>query len=178
MPSKKEKLKLREIFLAAFVKEVLRNAYKPEKRTEEVLQAKRFTMPKTPSMIHSVKKPPQPKPLEMPLPPPPTKTPQQTINLGKITKFLMDPSVFAVECPGVGKHLLINRSGVIQTSSVTLNKEEIETLMREISQATRIPLATGLFKAAFQDLVITAILSDFIETKFMIQKRTPFQKFQ
>ncbi len=108
------------------------------------------------------------------------KVPQQTkregINLGKITQFLNDPAVLSVECPGPGKNLLLNRSGAIQASSMSLNKEEINSIVKEASVKARIPLTTGVFKAAFQNIIITAILSEYVGTRFLIQKKTPFQK--
>ena len=88
----------------------------------------------------------------------------------------MDPSVLSVECPGPGRNVLVNRSGVIQTTPLILNKEEIDELMDEISDKTRIPIVSGLFKAAFQDLIMTAVVSEFVGTRFMMQKMNPFQK--
>jgi hypothetical protein len=118
-----------------------------------------------------------------PMPVPPSKkgsrAPQagDTINLGKVTQLLIDPSVMSVECPGPGKNLLVNRSGAIQTASLILTKEEIDSLMEEISDKTRIPIMPGLFKAAFQDLMITAVVSDFVGSRFMIHKQTPFSRY-
>lgn len=99
------------------------------------------------------------------------------INLGKITSVLLDPAVFGVECQGPGKNLLVNRSGAIQAASLSLTKDEINMLMEEFSDKTRIPLVDGVFKAAFQDLILTAVVSDFVGTRFIIQKRLPFQRY-
>ena len=102
----------------------------------------------------------------------------KTINLGKVNANLSDPSVFSVESPGPGKNLIVNRAGKIQSSSSTLNKEEIDLIMKEVSDKTRIPLISGgVFRAAIKDLVITAVVSDYIGTRFLMQKRTPFQRF-
>jgi hypothetical protein len=100
-----------------------------------------------------------------------------TVNLGKISSVLIDPSVFSVECPGPNKNLLVNRSGSVQASSITLTVEEINAIMQNISDQTRIPITPGVFKAAVQDLVVTAVMSDFVGTRFMIQKRMPFQRY-
>ncbi|MFH1802769.1 MAG: hypothetical protein ABH864_04975 [archaeon] len=101
----------------------------------------------------------------------------ETINLGKLAGILIDPSVFSVECPGPYKNLLVNRSGSVQTSAVTLTNEEINAVMHNVSDQTRIPLTSGVFRAAIQDLVVTAVVSDFVGTRFVIQKRNPFQRF-
>lgn len=108
--------------------------------------------------------------------PPPTNN-QVTINLGKITQIISDPTVLGVECPGAGKNIMANRSGAIQTTAITLTKEEIDYLMQEISEKTRIPVIPGIFKAAINDLVITAVISEFVGTRFVIQKRTPFTRY-
>ncbi|MBU0977502.1 MAG: hypothetical protein KKD18_03735 [Nanoarchaeota archaeon] len=101
----------------------------------------------------------------------------ETVNLGKLAGILIDPSVFSVECPGPYKSLLVNRSGSLQTSGVTLTPEEINAVMHNISDQTRIPLTPGVFRAALQDLVITAVLSDYVGTRFVIQKRNPFMRY-
>jgi hypothetical protein len=102
---------------------------------------------------------------------------KESINLGKIASILKDPSVMSLECPGTGKNILVNRSGVIQTSPLTLNKEEINTLMQKFSEKTRIPIVTGLYKAVFSDLLITAVISDYVGTRFIIHKRTPYKQY-
>lgn len=100
-----------------------------------------------------------------------------SVNLGKVTSLLRDPSVFSVECPGPTKNVLVNRAGSIQTTPLTLTKEEINSIMENVSEKTRIPLMSGIFKAAYQDIIITAVVSDFVGTRFIIQKMMPFQKY-
>lgn len=101
----------------------------------------------------------------------------ETVNLGKLAGILVDPSVFSVECQGPHKNLLVNRGGSIQTSEVTLTDEEINTMMHNISEQTRIPISGRVFRTAIQDLVVTAVISDFVGTRFVIQKRSPFQRY-
>ncbi len=101
----------------------------------------------------------------------------ETINLGKLASILQDPAVIGVECPGPYKNLIVNRGGSIQTSSVTLTPEEINTVMHNISEHTRIPITPGVFRAAVQDLLVTAVVSDFVGTRFLLQKRNPFQRY-
>jgi len=205
MPQKTKKRNVREAFLKHFVRALILNIPVPEiktttdiKHTETAKQPEQpFELPHKKSILHSPRlrmpkrseRHPLPKPLEtqpgkkppallQQKPSPPTQgVPQQSINLGKITQFLLDPSVLSIECPGPGKNVLVNRAGVIQTAPTVLTKEEIETLMNEISEKTRIPLISGLFKAAFQDLILTAVVSEFVGTRFMIQKMTPYQKY-
>jgi len=97
---------------------------------------------------------------------------QQLIpGLVKVNPILQDPSVSSVECPGPDKQLLINRRGVIETSAINLTKEEIQTILDEISYRTRIPLMQGAFKAAFDQYVLSAILSEFVGNRFVISRK-------
>ena len=92
----------------------------------------------------------------------------------KIYLILKDPSVTGVECPGPGKFILVNKSGRIQTTSLTLSEEDIDEIMSSISQKTRIPIISGVFKAVFGNFLIIAVISQFAGTRFIIQKRSPF----
>jgi type IV secretory pathway ATPase VirB11/archaellum biosynthesis ATPase len=89
----------------------------------------------------------------------------------KLDQFLQDPGVLTIECPGPEKPVVIYKDGVIQPTNVSLSLDEIESIMKEISDKTRIPLQRGTFKAALHKFVITAVMSDFIGTKFIIQKK-------
>lgn len=97
--------------------------------------------------------------------------------LDKLLYILKDPAVIAIESPGPDKNVLVNRSGAIQVAPLTLSKEETDTIMASLSQLTSIPLIKGVFKAAYQNLLITAVLSDFVGTRFIIQKRIPRMPF-
>lgn len=102
----------------------------------------------------------------------PSKPQQKTISgLPHINPLLADPAVQSLECTAPGKPLLVNKGGLIQATNFSLNQDEINTFMREISERTRIPLTQGLFKAFIGNLVITAVISDIIGTRFVIQKR-------
>lgn len=97
-------------------------------------------------------------------------------SLAKIDSLLNDPAVQTIECPGPGKQILVYKAGVIQTTNLLLSIEEINNIMKEISEKTRIPIISGIFKAAFGDLITTAVISDFVGTRFMIQKKSAIQQ--
>lgn len=89
----------------------------------------------------------------------------------KIDPIIRNPSVISLECPGPGKNIIVNTRGIMQTTSITLTKEEISDIMKEISEKTRIPLVSGVFKALFGDLLVLAVISEFVGTRFILQKR-------
>lgn len=105
-------------------------------------------------------------------------TASNQMNLGKVTQLLLDPSVISVECPGPAKNVLVNKAGKIQATPIQLTQDEIDNVIKEVSDKTRVPLVpSGLFKAAFQDLIMTAIVSELAGTRFVIQKRTPSRPY-
>ena len=69
------------------------------------------------------------------------------------------------------KPIIINKSGTILTTNITLSKNEIDSIIEEFSTKTRIPLIQGTFKALLGNLLITAVISEFVGTRFLIQKR-------
>lgn len=93
------------------------------------------------------------------------------ISTAKLTPLLLDPSVASIECSGHDKPLMLMRSGIAQTSLVVLNIKEIDELLKEISGKTRIPLLPGLFRALLGNLLVTAVISEQVGSRFFIQKR-------
>ena len=47
----------------------------------------------------------------------------------------------------------------------------MSAFLKDLSDKTRIPLLPGLFKVVFQNLIVTAVISEFVGTKFIIEKR-------
>lgn len=189
--------KFREVFLKSFVRGLIDQSYvppqpkeipeekveKPKKKVtieEREEEMQKSIMPKRPMKRLPTRMPMQKGKPAMQLPPlPPVQNVPvggEGINLGKLTSILKDPAVMSVECPGPGRNLLVNKGGMLQTTPVMLTKEEIDTLMQDISNKTRIPLIpSGLFRAAFQNLLVTSVISEFVGTRFIVRKRTPFE---
>lgn len=183
--------KLRKDFLEAFVRALITNSYKPQKddffpvvKVEEMKEeeSKFNATPEVPKLPPAPMVPAMPAADGLPsltsIPKPMPSAPDQgPIHLGKIAALLKDPSVFSIECSGPGKNVLVNRAGSVQTTPLQLTKEDIDTVMENFSDKTRIPLITGVFKAAYQDLLITAVVSEFVGTRFIVQKMMPFMKY-
>jgi len=107
-----------------------------------------------------------------PLPPPPP-PPPQIPAIDRLLNMLQDPSVLSVEAPGAGKNLILNKSGMMSIIQDTFTSDDINDIMEYFSEETRIPLAEGIFRAAYQNLLITAVLSEFGGSRFHIGKRAP-----
>ena len=142
-----------------------------ENKTEKILEYPVKIVPKK-SILKGVfydKKPiirPQQMPiLNLPIPQQPFGAKQYQkpdLELGRVNSMLGDPTVTGIECPGPMKNLVVNRRGRAETTDLSLSSEEIDVLMKEISEKTRIPLIYGVFKAVYQGLLITAVVSEFV----------------
>jgi len=96
----------------------------------------------------------------------------QTIDSFRRISFLIkNPAIQSIECFGAGKPLSIRKFGLNQTINLSLTADEINNIIKELSEKTKIPIVTGVFKVAFQNLLITAVISEFVGTRFIIQKR-------
>lgn len=95
-------------------------------------------------------------------------------SLSRIQSLLKDPTITTVECPGPGIPLTLARGSLVQSTPFHFSAEEIDRIIRDISERTHIPLSpTGIFKAAIGNVIITAVLSEFVGTRFIIQKKKP-----
>ena len=90
---------------------------------------------------------------------------------GKIEPLLRDPGILSIECPGPRRNIVINKYGIIQTISMNLEQQEINEIINEISKKTKIPIIQGTFRAAIGNIIITAIISEFVGTRFIIEKK-------
>ena len=88
----------------------------------------------------------------------------------RINRIFADPAVQSINCQGHNINILVSRLGAVQTTPISFTKEEIDDFMKNLSEKTRIPLLPGLFKVIFQNLIITAVISEFVGTKFIAER--------
>lgn len=89
----------------------------------------------------------------------------------KLNAILRDPYVNEIDCFGTDTPLIVKKSGITQKTQISLSIDEIYELIAEFSQKTRIPVINGRIKAALNNLVITAVFSENLGPKFIIQKK-------
>ena len=97
----------------------------------------------------------------------------QEFNLGKIETFLKDPLLQSIECQGPGKTILIKRYNQINSTRITLSQQEINQIINDFSKQAKIPTTGGILKAAVGNLVISAVISEFVGSRFIITKINP-----
>jgi hypothetical protein len=96
------------------------------------------------------------------------RNPQNVFN--KIIPLINNPSIISIESPGPNKNIIINKLGTIEVIPVILTKTEIDIILNDVSQKTRIPLNKGIFKVALGNLTITAVISDLVGSRFHMEK--------
>lgn len=97
-------------------------------------------------------------------------------SLSKLQILIKDPSVTEIECKGSGKDILVRKAGKIQRTKTNLTNAEINNIINDFSKITKIPVIGGTFKAAADNLILTAIISEILGPRFILQKRNPFQE--
>lgn len=154
---------LRNIFIKDFVREIILNY--PLTKTYEFLtkealkmSAQNFEQPQIRYAEQKVKYPAL----------------HGSLGLYKLKSFIIDPSVESIECPGPEKLVILTKNGMPTTTGLKLNDDEIKKIIKEFSEKTRIPIVPGVFKAALGNFVVTAVISDYVGTRFVIQKKNPF----
>ena len=100
----------------------------------------------------------------------------QQSTADKLNFLIKDPAVTEIECTGSDQPLLVKKGGSIQRTRVKLSVEEIYQLISEFSQKTKIPVIEGTFKAALSNVILTAVLSEILGPRFILQKKNPFQQ--
>lgn len=95
------------------------------------------------------------------------------LKYGKITTLLGDPSVSAIECPGPGKQINVFRGGQRQITRITLNAEEIGSILKKFSEEAHVPLMEGVFRVIVDNFSINAVISEIVGSKFILKKSSP-----
>jgi len=94
------------------------------------------------------------------------------MDLEKLNPLVSDPSIRSIHCDGPNKPLKIRReAGIkIQEIKITLNEDEINTLIQKFAVRTGQALKEPVFKATVGNLSLTAIVSEFAGSKFILTK--------
>lgn len=106
--------------------------------------------------------------IEIPKPEP--SPPPKNFNLGKLEPVLNDSFVSSIECQGAGKFLLVRKSNRVSVAKISLTEQEINEIINNFSKQAKIPLISGILKAAVGNLIISAVVSEAVGSRFIINK--------
>lgn len=126
----------------------------------------------TPSIQISVAPIPIQKPIAKPIaiPQAPITNTASGMNLGKIETLIRDNSVSSIECPGPEKRIIIKKNNQTISTDISLNKSEVDTIIKDFSEKARIPLIEGMLRARVANLQISAIVSKVSDSRWIITK--------
>jgi len=110
------------------------------------------------------------KPQAQPLP--------EGFTLGKLDPLIRDPSIQSIECSGPNKNILVKRYNRFNTTKIILNQADITDVIESFSSQAKIPIVGGILKAVVGGLIISAVISEFVGSRFIINKITPYSMIQ
>lgn len=137
---------------------------KPKMMPKPLIQQPELQKPTQPVKSINTSPTPQPRP--------------QGLVLGKLEPLLKDKSIQSLECPGPGKNVLIKRHNQINATKITLSQEDISNTINSFAQEAKIPVMGGILKAAVGDLIISAVISEFVGSRFILNKINPYNLIQ
>jgi len=94
------------------------------------------------------------------------------IDLGKLNPLIKDPLVVSIECSGTDEQVVVRGRMGVKKTNIILNKEEINQVIQKFSETAKIPVHDGILRMAKGRLVLSAIVSEIIGSKFIIRKMT------
>ncbi len=98
-------------------------------------------------------------------------------SIGKLDSLLKDPTIQSIECSGPDQKILVKRNSQINITQFSLSQQEINQIADIFSKDARIPIVNGILKAIVGDLIISAVLSDFAGSRFIINRITRASQF-
>lgn len=99
----------------------------------------------------------------------PVPTTNVEIDLLKLNPLIKDPAVRIIEVNPDDKVIVTGAMGTKPTD-IVLNKEDIDRVINAFSVTSRIPIGEGIYKVAVGSLILSAIISDVVGSKFIIRK--------
>lgn len=92
------------------------------------------------------------------------------VNLGQLNILVADHNVKTIECNGADKNIVVTGTMGVKNTSIILSEDEIMEIVNSFSAASKIPVQEGLVKIAAGRLVLVAIVSEVVGSKFIIRK--------
>lgn len=95
---------------------------------------------------------------------------RREMDLGRLNPLIRDPLVRTIECNGPNEKIVVGGTMGRKNTGIILSKEEIDQTIKKFSEEAKIPIDEGLFKVAIGRLILSAIVSGVVGSKFIIKK--------
>lgn len=92
------------------------------------------------------------------------------IFLEKLDSLVKDPMVQIIQCNGSDKNIVVRGGIGTRKTNIILNEEDINQIIKKFSEISKIPVQEGVFTIVVGRLVLSAIVSDIVGSKFTIKK--------
>lgn len=92
------------------------------------------------------------------------------INLDKLNILIQDSNVNIIECDGPNERIVVKGRMGTKPTGIILTKEDIDLVLQRFSEAAKIPIGDGISKIVVGKLILSAIVSEIVGTKFIIRK--------
>jgi len=96
------------------------------------------------------------------------------INLEKLNPLVKDRAVKIIEGTPDANVIVMGDMGTKPTR-ITLTKEEIDNIIKKFSEKSKIPVTEGIYRVVVENLILSAIVSEAIGSRFVIKKILPLQ---
>ena len=100
---------------------------------------------------------------------------QEGDGVMKLDTLIKDPAVQIIECPGAGKNILVRVRNKANVTRIILTEAEINSIIDYFSKTAKIPMVGGILKAAVGNLLISAVVSEYVGSRFIINKKSPYE---
>jgi len=91
------------------------------------------------------------------------------IDLGKLNPLIKDRAVKIIEVNPDEKVTVMGLMGT-KSTDITLNKEDIDRVINAFSEISKIPTEEGIYRVAVGSLILSAIISEVVGSKFIVKK--------
>ncbi len=91
------------------------------------------------------------------------------IDLFKLNSLIKDPAVRIIEVNPDEKVIVTGTMGT-KSTDIILNKEDIVRIISKFSEISKIPITEGIYRVVVGNLILSAIISEVIGSKFLIRK--------
>jgi len=95
------------------------------------------------------------------------------LDLGELNPLIQDSMVREIQCNGPGKKVIVRGSMGSKPSTIILEAEDIDIILDTFSKTAKIPISGGITKIVVGNLILSAITSEVIDSKFIIKKMLP-----
>ena len=100
----------------------------------------------------------------------PAPTNKIAVDLGKLNPYVNDPKVKTIETEGESETVYVSGAMGRKPTGLKLSRAEIDEVIDRFSKAAKIPKKEGMFKVAVGKLLLTAMVSESVSPRFIIEK--------